>query len=677
MESRRNLRKQKRSNKAKFSSNVISQLIKFRYLIGLFALILIVALNLNGSSLNAWDEYVSQRTDDQTTDVLFGKAREIRSDEWRVQTPFYFSQTVADYPLNNPDYGLSGQNMIVAYNAPVKDITVIGKPFNWGFFFLGRDRGLAFYWGFKVIGMLLLAFEVAMILTKKRRGLSVVGALLITFSPAVQWWFMQHAGDLVFFTLGLMVAFYHYFAQHEKRWLRLLMVLLAVVCGIGFVLVIYPAHQVMFGYFLLFWLLALLIHFRKQISWDRYDILLIVPALALVGYTLFHFYAVSKTAISAALATVYPGRRVATGGNWPIWRLFLFLTNWKLPFAAGAPYENQVESANFFNLYLAALPAGFVVFKNKLARRENFLAWPIFGFSFLALFWLLVGLPKTAAKWTLLSFVVTKRAMLPLGFAAALLTIWLLGVLAERPLFKRGVNWLLIVTIGGIISVPLLTSKINGYLSGPELAATIAGYIGLLALVLFRKKSAGLLLALLMIGLGGFVNPITEGTGGIFKKSLAQAIQLQNKKDPAKLWLTEGPLYNFTPALGVHSLNTVRFYPDVKLWQKADPKGKHEEVYNRYAHMTAFVTPKASNYDLTYADSFTMNLNFRLVKKLGVDYVVSQRPLEDFNTSSVLNFKRVYGPESKGWSIYQIVKPAPPIKPVQPVEPVPAYTYYQ
>ncbi|WP_159722060.1 DUF7657 domain-containing protein [Enterococcus sp. CSURQ0835] len=654
MESRKQIRKRQQSNKPKIGSRLLNQLIKFRYLIGLFALILIVALNLNGSSLNVWDNYVAQRNDGKTTDVLFGKARTIRSDEWRVQAPFYFSQTEADYPVNNPDYGLEGQNMIVAYNAPVKDLTAIGKPFNWGFFFLGRDHGLAFYWGFKLIGMLLLAFEVSLILTKKRRGLSLIGAALITFSPAVQWWFMQHAGDLVFFTLGLMLAFYHYFAQHEKRWLRLLMVLLAMVCGLGFVLVIYPAHQVLFGYFLLFWVIAVVVHFRKKVNWDLLDLLLIVPAVAVVSYTLWHFYQLSSSAITASLDTVYPGRRIATGGKWPIWRLFLFLTNWKLPFATGAPYENQVESANFFNLYLISVPAGLVVFKTKQLRQKNFFVWPIFLFSFFVLFWLLVGLPAEAAKWTLLSFVVTKRAMLPFGFAAALVTIWLLGVLAEKAIFSRTINWLLIGLSGVCVSVPLLTSKINGYLTEPELAATIIIYLFLMGLVLFRQKIAGLLLLAITIVMGCFVNPITEGTGAIFEKSLAQAIQLQNKKDPDKLWLTEGALYNFTPALGVRSLNTVRFYPDAKLWQQADPAGHHEKVYNRYAHMTAFVTPKPTSYDLTYADSFTMDLNFRLVEKLGVNYVVSQRMLENYNSLNALQFIRVYGPESDGWSIYQV-----------------------
>ncbi|MDG3374824.1 hypothetical protein P5D95_25475, partial [Vibrio parahaemolyticus] len=124
---------------------IFDSLLRLRYLFGLLAIVIVVTFNLNGSSIGMWDKYVSQRDDGKETDVLFGKDREVRSDEWLVQTPFYLSQAENDYPVINEDYSLNGQNMIIAYNSPVKDITVIGKPFNWGFFFLGRDRGLSWY----------------------------------------------------------------------------------------------------------------------------------------------------------------------------------------------------------------------------------------------------------------------------------------------------------------------------------------------------------------------------------------------------------------------------------------------------------------------------------------------------------------------------------------------------
>ncbi|HAP8361074.1 TPA: hypothetical protein IV039_000477, partial [Enterococcus faecium] len=258
-------RKEKPKANQADSNLVLDLFLKLRYLIGVLVIVVIVTFNLNGSSLGVWDKYVSQRDDGKKTDVIFGQNREVRSDEWLVQTPFYLSQAEEDFSLVNEDYSLNGQNMIIAYNSPVKDITVIGKPFNWGFFFLGRDRGLSFYWAMKLVVMVLLGFEVLMILTKRKKALSLIGAFALTFSPAVQWWFMQHVGDLIFFTLGLMIAFYHYFYNHDKKWLRTLMMLLVVIFGIGFILVIYPAHQVMLAYLLIFYFVGLLIYYSKKV----------------------------------------------------------------------------------------------------------------------------------------------------------------------------------------------------------------------------------------------------------------------------------------------------------------------------------------------------------------------------------------------------------------------------
>ena len=169
----------KRKEQSGFS--FLDVFLKLRYLIGLLVIVVIVTFNLNGSSLGTWDKYISQREDGKKTDVIFGQNREVRSDEWLVQTPFYLSQAENDYPLVNDDYSLNGQNMIIAYNSPVKDITVIGKPFNWGFFFLGRDRGLPFYWAMKLVVMVLLGFEVLMILTRKKKALSLIGSFALTF----------------------------------------------------------------------------------------------------------------------------------------------------------------------------------------------------------------------------------------------------------------------------------------------------------------------------------------------------------------------------------------------------------------------------------------------------------------------------------------------------------------
>lgn len=354
-----------RQTETELTHPLLDILLKLRYVIGLLVIVIVVTFNLNGSSIGSWDNYVSQRDDGKKTDVIFGQNREVRSDEWLVQTPFYFSQAESGYPVINEDYSLNGQNMIIAYNSPVKDITVIGKPFNWGFFFLGRDRGLSFYWAMKLVVMVLLGFELLMILTKRNKPLSLIGSFALTFSPAVQWWFMQHVGDLIFFTIGLMVAFYHYFYHHEKKWLRALMMLLVVIFGLGFILVIYPAHQVMLAYLLVFYFVGLLIYYRKKIHWDWFDAVLITAALLFIGIVMWHFWSISKDALLASLNTLYPGNRVSTGGKWKFSEFFYFLTNWKIPFE-DINFSNNSEVALFYHFFPTVfLASPFVLFGKK------------------------------------------------------------------------------------------------------------------------------------------------------------------------------------------------------------------------------------------------------------------------------------------------------------------------
>lgn len=637
---------------------IFDSLLRLRYLFGLLAIVIVVTFNLNGSSIGMWDKYVSQRDDGKETDVLFGKDREVRSDEWLVQTPFYLSQAENDYPVINEDYSLNGQNMIIAYNSPVKDITVIGKPFNWGFFFLGRDRGLSWYWGMKIVGMLLLSFELLMIITRKRKGLSLVGSFALTFAPAVQWWFMQHVGDLIFFTVGLMVAFYHYFYQHDRKGIRALMMLLVVIFGLGFILVIYPAHQVMLGYLLVFYFVGLLIHFRKKVVWDLLDAVLIVGAIAIIGGIMVHFWLVSKDALMASLETLYPGKRISTGGEFTFGKFFYFLTNWKIPFT-DITFSNNSEVAFFYHFFPTVLLASPFVLFGKKNSEQKLLGRILMVFCLFAIFWITVGLPKELAEITLLSYVPASRAFTTFGFAACLLTIWFIAYVWREDVIPTWYKIVLLVVNAGTFAVAIFTSSMINYFSGIEITGIVVLGTLLLGFALFHQRHLFYgSFAALIVASGFFVNPVVEGTGAIFEKTLAKEIQKINNEHPDQLWLSEDELYNFTPTLGVKSFNTVRFYPDMKAWKIIDPDGTYEKYYNRYAHTRAFIAKEDTTFILDRPDMFSVTLNFDDAEKFGIRYVVSKRPLADYNQLNEAQFTQLYGPDNDGYRIFEVDYPA-------------------
>ena len=85
--------------------------------------------------------------------------------------------------------------------------------------------------------------------------LSFIAAFFITYTPVVQWWFMQHLGDVVWFTLLTLVSIYYYFSS-EKLIAKVSFAALLSSSLIGFVLVIYPAFQVVFAYIILIYFLV-------------------------------------------------------------------------------------------------------------------------------------------------------------------------------------------------------------------------------------------------------------------------------------------------------------------------------------------------------------------------------------------------------------------------------------
>lgn len=634
-------------------------IIKLRFVLAVVALFLIVFFRLNGSSITNWNGQLHDQDHGKKNTVLLGQSRIVRSDEWMVQTPFYGSQTEKDFPVHNDSFSPNGQNMIIAYNAPVKDLTIIGKPFNWGFLFFNRDQGFSWYWGFKLIGMILLAFELIMILTKKNKYLAFVGAIAIPFSSGVQWWFMQHLGDLVFYSLGLMVFFYQYFNHQDSVLLKFLNAFSCAILGIGFILVLYPAHQVTFGYLLVFFWLATLIHFKGRYRMNWSDALIICSAVLLTIVCLGHFYSISKEDLATTLGTLYPGKRVSTGGHLEVKQLFYYFTNWKLPFKDSAKLLNMSELSSFYNIFPLVLVLSPLLLVRQSDKREwlkeNAIGVSVMLFCLMMLAWIIIGLPVPLAKLSLLSYVPNFRAVQVFSYAAMLLSFWFID-LAWRN--RNFIPVVVKITVPALLSISyyviIQNTELVKYLSSIEIFLSVAGLFLLMLLMLFRKRVLFGFGLIVLIGYTGFtVNPVNQGTSALYGKALATEIRKVEKRDPNQLWVSEDSLYNFTPALGVKSFNTVMFTPDIKTWKTIFPDGKEEEIYNRYAHVKAKVTGDPTSLKLVTADSFTASLNPKTLEKLGVKYIISRRDLSVYNIDNI-SFTIVSDRSPDNYSIFQV-----------------------
>ncbi|MGT2865970.1 DUF7657 domain-containing protein [Streptococcus fryi] len=662
---------------------IIDQILKFRYVIAIFVFIFSVCFSFHGSSINNWSNFgVREFTDgkqemvpsissdngqfnllsyvwqwgtssESSDSVILGTPKMIRTDEWLVQTPFYLSQVSQDFPLINDRYGMSGQNMIVAYNAPVKHISVIGKPFNWGFLFLGSEKGLSWYWSFKLIVMLLLAYEFSLILTQKNKYLSALGAFWITFTPSIQWWFMQHLGDIVFYTLAIVVSMYHYFCS-TKITQKLLLAAILTSSLIGFVLVIYPAFQVPFAYFILFAFIVFLWDYIKQKRFRKHDVVLISMSLLLsfgiIGYSLYE----SHEAISATLNTIYPGHRISIGGDLPLNRLSDIVLSPFLAFSV-PHYLNQVELSNSLNIlpfiYLT-LPFNW----KRLNFEKNKLALLILAYALLLFFYTFISIPEFISRVTLFSFVTSSRAWQALSVISVFMSIWYIDILWKQSLKYNKFYMIMILIIVSFLSfISMSNADMVVYVGKKMILLSLLAILLVLISVIYKfKKSFVLLMSLLIFLSGMTINPLVKGLDTIYSKRLSQMIQSIQARDAQAVWVSDGNLYNYPQMLGVKTLNSVRFYPDFKMMSKISSLKEDEIFWNRYSHIKVTSNPvETVEMSNPAPDVLELKLPPSHLAELGIKYVLTQ---ENNYYNYVDYFSLIYGPDQDGNIILELGK---------------------
>lgn len=645
-------------SRGKEKYRVIDNIIKYRFLIAIVTFVVLVAFKINGSSIGAWDMYTSELIDPTEKSVLIGESRPIRSDEWMVQSTYYMAQAMSDefYPLYNTNIMDDGLNMILAYNSPVANLSILGKPFNWGFLLLGKEYGLSWYWAFKTIVLLLLAFEVSMILTKKMKVISILASFWITFSPAIQWWFMQHVGDTIFFTLAMIVAFYKYVENIDKnKWRKLAFSLMFAFSAIGFALVIYPAFQVPLAYLILVFMAIIYFGMFKRPKLKKDDYIFVSMIILIIGIVLGQFLLTSMDAIKATLGTVYPGKRVSTGGGVALFRYAEFMINAYTPLK-DINYLNNCEVSSFINFFIGSVIVLFISIRKNV--KDIGIGIGLFVVALLQFIWTVVPFNETIAKITFLSYVPTDRMMLMFSFTAMLLSIWAIGVIFREKIVSPLVGAIIAFINFSVYGLLILKSPYREYVSFKYLIVLFALYLIINISIFIRwKRIFFVMMAGLIFVSGMTVNPIVKGVGSIYNKTLSKAIIEIEESDPDSIWLAEGDgtKGEFIYANGAKAINGTHFYPALSTWEKISENYDDETIYNRYAHVKISLITDDTEFVLGHADAFEINLNVKELEALDIKYIVTKNDLSNILNEGNIRFEEMYHSEADGNRIYKLV----------------------
>ena len=299
-----------------------------RYWIGAVVLAVLVIGKYHGASIELWNDIIEPeyRVGDG---VIMGQPRSIRSDDWLVQTPSYLSQASEAVKFSSHNTVLrASDNLVTLYpNLPSADISILSTPNNIGYLFLDVEWAYSLSWWLPYFMVFFSTFELLMILTKKRKLYSLAGAIMIVLAPAVQWWQTLPCYIVGYGALAIVIL--HYFLECRIWQKKILLSLLFGYVGYLYIMCLYPAWQVPFGYVYLALAIWVIAQHRKTVRWK--DSLYLFPAVGIIAVLASIIFIQNKEVLEVVSSTVYPGARMSTGGG--PWRyLFTYVADMFYPY---------------------------------------------------------------------------------------------------------------------------------------------------------------------------------------------------------------------------------------------------------------------------------------------------------------------------------------------------------
>ena len=598
--------------------------------------IFLVANKYNFSSVSQFDAYVETGEGSQYVYPVFGKARSIRSDEWMVSLPRLMSAEYSDYgKYNNIVRGTETTNL--SASGLYRSYGALAQPANWGFYLFGSEYGESFLWCFNMVFGFLFTFEFCLIVTKKQRLLSFLGANLIWFSAYNMWW--STVNWLLMGQATLVLAYY--FLKEIKTIRRFGWGCGIAIFGSAFVVNLYPAWQVPAGYFFLMILIWMFADNWKNIrSYKWYDWLCVVGTFVLMGSIILVYFKNDAEYLTAITNTVYPGSRICYGG-YSITRLFGYIGNLLMPVVE---YGNPSEAGRFVTLFpIPLILAVYAFFKNS---KKDLLTGLLLIPTIVLGIYCVIEMPATIAKILLLTYTTPERAADILGYAMVLLLVVVLGRYGDKARLK--LPYAVIVT-AVVMGITLYYTKVQYAGYAKYFAFVIIGIaIAVVFTMIIAKigeqwhKRAIITASIVVLITGLMVNPLSYGLDAITSKPVAKEIGEIVSEDADGIWIAVGSAVsgNFMVACGAPTLNSVNYIPNMDMWAQLNLGKSEEELYNRYAHIAISLIDDETYISLRQADYIDLYLSYDDLQRLNISYIYTNDKLTNKDN---ITFEKLYG----------------------------------
>lgn len=621
---------------------------KKRYLIALIIFIYTLIMGYSGSSIGIYQNSIQTKDKNIYYTPILGQVRAIRGDEYAIVTPISISQSVGENPYSYYSDKLRGTDtdVLSILGAPVLDITLLGKPFNIGYILLGPERGLSFVWYGKLIALILVCFEFFMLITNKKKLISLFGMILVVFSAATQWWYMTIIDVMLWGMLALILI--DKFMCTQKSKIKILCSLGIMISAISYIFIFYPAWQIPFAYIYLVVFIWICCKNRKiyKINWK--DIVMVLLVILGVAGILVYYFIMSKDTLITIANTSYPGKRFEIGGG-AAGIAFSYVYSFLFPYIN---MKNPCELSGMISLFPIPIIVSTIYLIRNRKKSEYAFVIPMLLVSIIFSIFTLFKTNELFAKYTLLYMVPASRLAVPLSLTQIILMIYIMAHCKKDDKILGKYSSIIVSIIASvfILSIAINTDTENVM---RELISYICGLIVLVSTYLLftinKNKNKEKLIALLIpIALltGIIVNPIQKGISVITEKPVAKKIQEIIKEDSENnVWISE-TYQNYPVASGAKVLNSVHTYPNFEFFKTVLGKEEFEKeenrlLYNKYVHINAIIDSKENKLKSLGFDTILLKLTPEKLKELNVGYVLTIRTLEKFDTQDI-KFKQVY-----------------------------------
>lgn len=617
-----------------------------RVIIAVAVFALMVALNLNFSSIGMYNEYIQKGEGTEFVESVFGTPRGIRSDEWLVNIARLFSAEYCDYgAVNNITRGTEtagpgASGLYLSYSA-------LAMPCLWGYYLFGSARGLSFFWCARIIFGFLFAFEFCYIITKFNRKYALLGASLITCSMYYMWWSTVNW----VFAVTAVFTFLYYFLHEKKIVKRCLFGIGIAISGASFVVELYPAWQVPIGIVSIGILIWMFYEARDCLKSYKLKDWALAAAFIIFMLSMIVVYFINNIEYMTAISnTVYPGAREEVGGM-TLYKLLNYFNSAMSCFASRF-YPNPSEMGSFFGVF----PLGAILFIICMIRKKgkSLIGWLILIPSALIFAYCTIPLPYWLAKVTLMTFSKPSRAVDILGFIMVLMFIMALSDLKQ--------NGKLPLWLGAIVSFFSVGISLKYTRStvpdGRLFYVMVIVGIGLIVIdtimisdtSVFRENMGYALLVVCLIVTGLNINPLMCGTDALMSKPLTKEIRKIVDAESDTKWIATDSLVDgdYLAAVGASTINSTNYIPNLKMWEMLDCAT--EDIYNRYAHLVIYLVDEKteSHAELMVEDTVVLYLSVNDLEKLDVDYIlaVNDMPMYKKYVTKVYN--------DSGYYIYKV-----------------------